>query len=195
MGTFSVDGKAMSRLAASRLSSCGRVIAFNCSRKREYLAVRATGLVLTACCPCYIHKNTPMPGEARSTARWFDLVWLLFLGCLALLPPIGEWHKQVILAFIAIFQLLETRFIRLVPAQRGQIYAILIKIGLASLLINHTGEISGINSSYYPIYYLPIMTAAMYFGPWGTLLWTALASGAYLSNLIPAVLEYELDKQ
>ena len=133
-----------------------------------------------------------MPGEARSTARWFDLVWLLFLGCLALLPPVGEWHKQVILAFIAIFQLLETRFIRLVPAQRGQIYAVLIKIGLASLLINHTGAISGINSSYYPIYYLPVMTAAMYFGFWGTLFWTAIASGAYLSYLVPALYEFDL---
>src|SRR5262249_43253667 len=68
----------------------------------------------------------------------------------------------------------------------------LIKIGLASLLINHTGAISGINSSYYPIYYLPVMTAAMYFGFWGTLFWTAIASGAYLSYLVPALYEFDL---
>ncbi|HEY6253429.1 MAG TPA: ATP-binding protein [Candidatus Angelobacter sp.] len=133
-----------------------------------------------------------MPGEARPSARWFDLAWMLFLLCLALLPPATEPHKLELLGAIALFQLLETRFIALVP-ERGRIYSVLFKIGLATILINHTGEISGINSSYYPIYYLPIMTAAMYFGPWGTLFWTAVASGAYLSYLIPAVLEFELD--
>ena len=40
-----------------------------------------------------------------------------------------------------------------------------MKILLATLLINHTGEL-GINSSYYPIYYVPVVTAAIYFGPW-----------------------------
>ena len=62
---------------------------------------------------------------------------------------------------------------------------------LATLLINHTGEI-GINSSYYPIYYVPIVTAALHFGAWGTLLWTLLASAAYCSYLYPALQEYEL---
>ena len=135
-----------------------------------------------------------MSGEARFSARWFDLAWLLFLVCLALLPPATELHKLEILGLIALFQLLESRMIALLP-ERGRIYAVIIKIGLATILINHTGEISGINSSYYPIYYLPIMTAAIYFGPWGTLLWTAIASAAYLSNLVPALIEFELDKQ
>ena len=35
-------------------------------------------------------------------------------------------------------------------------------------------------------------TAALYFGPIGTLLWTALASLAYLSYLFPALQQYEL---
>jgi signal transduction histidine kinase len=67
----------------------------------------------------------------------------------------------------------------------------LLKIILATLLLNHTGEL-GINSSYYPIYYVPVVTAAIYFGPLGTILWTALASLAYCSYLIPALQEYEL---
>src|SRR5215469_5746071 len=137
-----------------------------------------------------------MPGEARSSARWFDLFWLLLLICLALLPPINEPHKQIILVFIAAFQILETLFLDKVPQGAYSLIAksaaVVIKIVLATILINHTGEISGINSSYYPIYYLPVMTAAMYFGPWGTLLWTAIASGAYLSYLVPALYEYEL---
>ena len=40
--------------------------------------------------------------------------------------------------------------------------------------------------------YIPVITAALYFGPIGTLLWTALASLAYLSYLFPALQQYEL---
>ena len=74
---------------------------------------------------------------------------------------------------------------------RGASYSVALKIALATLLIDHTGEI-GINSSYYPIYYVPIVTAAEYFGPWGTLAWTAVASAAYCSYLYPALQEYEI---
>jgi nitrogen-specific signal transduction histidine kinase len=58
-------------------------------------------------------------------------------------------------------------------------------------LLDHTGGI-GINSSYWPIYFLPLVTAAIYFGPLGSLLWTALAALAYCSYLVPALQEYEL---
>ena len=65
---------------------------------------------------------------------------------------------------------------------------------LATLLLDHTGEIP-INSYYYPIYYLPAVTAAEYFGPWATLLWTLLASGAYCSYLYPALQEFEISAE
>jgi signal transduction histidine kinase len=68
---------------------------------------------------------------------------------------------------------------------------VLLKLLLATLLIAHTGG-PEINSSYYPIYYLPIVTAALYFGPGWTLVWTTIASGMYCSFLIPALQEYEL---
>jgi len=74
---------------------------------------------------------------------------------------------------------------------RGPAYLVLLKIGLATLLVDHTGEL-GINSSYYPIYYLPVVTAAEYFGSWATLLWTSLASVAYCSYLYQALQEYEI---
>src|SRR4029077_1066084 len=116
-----------------------------------------------------------------------DVLWLIFLGGLALIPPVGELHKQLILLIIGIYQLLENQFLRL-RGKPGPAMAVLIKIALATVLINHTGEPAGaaINSDYYPIYYLPVMTAAMYFGPVGTLLWTLAASVAYLSNLYQA---------
>ena len=68
--------------------------------------------------------------------------------------------------------------------RRGPAYVVLLKIALATFLIDHTEELS-INSSYYPIYFLPVMTAAEYFSPWATLVWTALASAAYCSYLYP----------
>ncbi len=125
----------------------------------------------------------------RLDAVWLT-IWLIFLAGLAVLPPQFEWHKQLILLAIGLVQLLETRLISYSP-RRGVFYVVLLKIVLATLLIDHTGEI-GINSSYYPIYYLPVVTAALYCGPWLTLLWTGLASAAYCSYLYPAMQEYDL---
>jgi two-component system, NtrC family, sensor histidine kinase HydH len=126
---------------------------------------------------------------SRLDAAWLA-IWLIFLAILAVLPPLLEWHKQLILLAIGIVQLLESRLISRLH-QRGVFYVILLKILLATLLIDHTGEV-GINSSYYPIYYLPVVTAALYCGPWLTLFWTLLASAAYCSYLYPAMQEYEL---
>jgi two-component system sensor histidine kinase HydH len=125
----------------------------------------------------------------RLDAMWLT-IWLLFLVGLALLPPQFEWHKQLILLAIGIVQLLETRLISRFPT-RGVAYVVVLKILLATLLIDHTGEV-GINSSYYPIYYLAVVTAALYCGPWLTLFWTLVASAAYSSYLYPAMQEYDL---
>lgn len=123
--------------------------------------------------------------------NWMDVLWLVLLAALALLPPIQEYHKQLILLAFGVIQLGEGSLITRMP-RRGPAYIVLLKIGLATLLILHTGEIP-INSYYYPIYYLPAVTAAEYFGPWATLLWTSLASAAYCSNLLdPALQEFEI---
>lgn len=124
-----------------------------------------------------------MADKSNASSRWLDLLWVLFLVGLAFLPPNNEPHKLIILAIIGVFQLVEGRVIQWTPT-RGRYYVVLIKLGLATILIDHTQAVA-INSSYYPIFYLPIMTAAMYFGPVGTLLWTSLASAAYCSYLFP----------
>src|SRR5260221_12587370 len=129
--------------------------------------------------------------KERATPRWLDHLWLLSLGGPALLPRNKEPHKQIILLIIGITQLLETRFVQL-AGKPGPALAVLIKIALATVLINHTGDPAAINSDYYPIYYLPVMTAAMYFGPMGTLLWTLAASLAYSSYLYQANLHFTI---
>ena len=131
-----------------------------------------------------------MLDRQRSAISWIDFLWLAFLAGLAILPPVDEIHKQLILLAIAVFQFFEGSLIARFPRE-GRSISIGIKIVLATLLLDHTGEI-GINSSYYPIYYLPVITAAIYYGPLGTLLWTTLVSFAYCSLLVSVLEQYEL---
>lgn len=129
--------------------------------------------------------------EKKPNINWMDVLWLLFLLGLALIPPVKEIHKQLLLLAFGVTQLLEGWVIAQVP-KRGAVYIVLVKIGLAALLINHTGE-PAINSSYWPIYFLPMVTAAEYFGPWATLFWTTLASATYFAYLFdPEIREYEI---
>jgi signal transduction histidine kinase len=122
--------------------------------------------------------------------NWIDLIWLVFLAGLAFLPPVDEYHKQLILSAIFVVQLLEGWLIARLP-KRGPAYSVLIKILLGTLLLDHTGEF-GINSTYYPIYFLPVVSAAIYFGTLGALAWTTIASLAYLSLLFPALQEVDV---
>src|SRR5579864_2123857 len=131
-----------------------------------------------------------MTEAKRPAINWMDVLWLVLLAGLAVLPPIREYHKQLILLAIGVLQLNESWLLESIP-NRGPAYLVLLKIALATALIDHTGEIA-INSYYYPIYYLPVLTAAEYFGLWGTLFWTLVASAAYCSYLYPALQEYEI---
>lgn len=134
----------------------------------------------------------PEPSESPRYEKfgWLDVLGLVFLAGLAVLPPIAEIHKQLILLAIGIFQIFERRLVAWRPT-RGPILCVLIKIFFATILLAHTGDVP-INSSYWPIYFLPIVTAATYFGPLITLGWTALASLTYCSYLIPARSEFEI---
>jgi two-component system, NtrC family, sensor histidine kinase HydH len=127
-----------------------------------------------------------MSETKRPSDNWMDALWLMFLVVLALLPPRTEIHKQLILFAFGILQLGEGWLVAKLP-RRGPSYVVLMKIALAMLLIDHTTSLDepSINSYYYPIYYLPVMTAAEYFGSWGTLIWTTLASATYVSYLYP----------
>ena len=82
----------------------------------------------------------PEPTEPARSDKfgWLDVLGLVFLAGLAVLPPIGEIHKQLTLAAIGVFQVFERRLIAWLP-HRGRIYSVLIKILLATLLLGHTG--------------------------------------------------------
>ena len=117
-----------------------------------------------------------MPTASRLKFAWMDVLLLVFLASLAVLYPVSEIPRATDSALDWILPGFRAQVHRLGGTAR-RIYSTLIKIVLASLLIAHTG---GINSSYYLIYYLPVVTAAIYSGPWGTLGWTALSLGGVL---------------
>jgi signal transduction histidine kinase len=135
-----------------------------------------------------------MSETKRPTINWMDLLWLAFLGGLAALPAVDQVHKLLILLAFGVVQLGEGWLVARM-GRRGPAYIVLLKICLATLLIDHTGEPISINSDYYPIYFLPVLTAAEYFEPLATLLWTALASAAYCSYLYQALQEYDIPAQ
>ncbi len=92
------------------------------------------------------HVNAMSEGR-DSKLNWLDLLWLLLLAGLAVLPPIQEYHKQLILLAFGILQLSEGWLVARLPS-RGPAYIVLLKIALATVLIDHTNEIA-INSYYY----------------------------------------------
>ena len=117
----------------------------------------------------------------------------MFIAGLAALPPVREPHKQEILAGIAVFQIFESRLIA--RLRHGRSIAVLVKTGFAALLLAHTPIVAGelpIESAYYQIFYVPVITAALYFGPLATVAWTALAASAYGAYLIPALRHAQL---
>lgn len=130
-------------------------------------------------------------GKNHTAITWVDIVWLIVVGILAALPPIDEWHKQVILACIGAFQILEGRLLRSLSAAQRNAISVLVKTALATLLVWHTG-VHGvmIDSDYYPIYFLPVISAATLYGGLATMLWTFLCCALYWSFLIPALQQY-----
>ncbi|HEV2417762.1 MAG TPA: ATP-binding protein [Terriglobia bacterium] len=130
-----------------------------------------------------------MTDNEHSRLGWIDLLWLIFLAGLAVLPPLAETHKQMILAGIGLFQIFESRILRSVSPSRRNFVSILVKVLLATLLVWHTG---GINSNYYPIYYLPVVSAAMLYDGWGTMFWTLASCAAFSAFLIPALRYFRL---
>lgn len=135
-----------------------------------------------------------MSEAKRPNLNWMDLLWLVFLAGLAALPAVDQMHKQLILLAFAVVQLGEGYLVARM-GRRGPAYIVALQIALATLLLDHTGEPFSINSVYYPIYFLPVLTAAEYFSPIKTLLWTTLASAAYCSYLYPALQEVEINAE
>jgi signal transduction histidine kinase len=109
-----------------------------------------------------------------------DLAWLSLFAILALCQEHQDYSADIVLLFLAIFQVLEPK-LNVFATGKGQIAAILIKIFLCYLLV---GFAHGINSDFYIIFLLPIVAAATQLNLRGTLFFVVLSCAAYASFLL-----------
>ena len=106
-----------------------------------------------------------------------DLVWLLLFAVLALTNAEGDVSKIALFAALAVAQVLEPK-IPAHPSPRSRIFWIVGKLVLGYLLIGYTG---GIESQFWLVLLLPVVSAATFLGVVGTLVFSLLAAGSYLS--------------
>ena len=105
---------------------------------------------------------------------------MLVFGILIATLRVGDAPEVIPLVGLGIAQVLEPKIPGL-ASTRGRIFWIVLKLALAWVLIGFT---DGVNSSYWLLLLLPVVSAATDFGVSGTLLATLLAGGAYLIFLL-----------
>ncbi len=109
-----------------------------------------------------------------------DAVWLLLFSALGVASPSRLPEELVLLLALALLQVLEPK-IPALATPAGTVAGVALKQSLAYLLIYVTGQL---NSSYYPILLLPVVSAATTLGTMWTVLFTAVACGSYASFLL-----------
>jgi signal transduction histidine kinase len=106
-----------------------------------------------------------------------DFVWVVLFGVLiARQQNPDEVWETVFLVALCVAQVLEPK-IPSAPTNRSRLLWIAIKLGLAFMLIGFAGSI---DSVYWPVLLLPVVSAATMFGVMGTTLCAAAAGAAYL---------------
>jgi signal transduction histidine kinase len=121
----------------------------------------------------------PSPASTpwRRFVRPQDFVWiLLFLALTATLPH-GDAPEVLPLAALGVVQILESK-IPALQSTRGRVGWIVLKTLLGYVVIGYTG---GVESRYWPVLLMPVVSAATFLGVLGTLVFTLFAAGAYLS--------------
>jgi len=114
------------------------------------------------------------------TIRPQDVVWVLLFLLLAIPSEYGDISLYLMLAALAAVQVTESRAPAL-ASTRGRILGLVLKFAISFLLIGYTG---GIESRYWLVLLLPVVSSGMTFGILGTLAVTLLAGVLYLSFLL-----------
>jgi len=124
--------------------------------------------------------------------RRIDLLWLAVMAALAALASTRPRHSPwefAALAAIALVQIAEMRF-AVLSRRWGALVAMLLKLALSWVLVGLTG---GVESSYYLIFLLPVVSAASTLSLTATLLSALASSATYVSFLAFVWDRYELD--
>jgi signal transduction histidine kinase len=120
--------------------------------------------------------------STHSAFRWLrhikphDLVWLTVFGALVASAKFGDVWEIVPLVLLGVAQILEPR-VPAVPSTRSRVFWIVLKLVFGFLLIAWSNSI---NSPFWIVLALPVVSAATWFGLAGTMLFTVAASAAYL---------------
>ncbi len=109
-----------------------------------------------------------------------DAVWLLLFSALGFASPTRRPDEIALLFCLALLQVIEPK-IPALASREGTWISVLLKLLLGYLLMWSTGEL---NSSYYPILLLPVVSAATSLGMLGTIVFTLLACASYASFLL-----------
>ena len=135
-------------------------------------------------------SEQPAPSGRRFQPQ--DFAWLLFVAALIAADPERNYNALILLPLIGAFQIAEPRM-KLFASRRGQIISITLKMLLSYLLVGWTHTV---NSLYYPVFFIPVVSAATTFELGGVILVTAIACSAYFSFLLllPVFVDYnEID--
>jgi len=138
--------------------------------------------------------NPDVPAAALT--RWMrlirpqDVVWIFLFLLLAIMSENGDASLYAMLAALGAVQILESKIAAL-ASTRGRILGLVVKFAICYLLIVYTG---GVESPYWPVLLLPVVSAATVFGILGTEVVAFLAGVTYLSFLVYVDwTQYEID--
>jgi signal transduction histidine kinase len=109
-----------------------------------------------------------------------DVVWLLLFAALGVASPSRYPEEIVLLSCLALLQVLEPK-LPTFASHTGTLVSVMLKLLLVYLLMAST---SGVNSSYYPILLVPVVSAATSLGAAATAIMTVLACASYVSFLL-----------
>jgi two-component system, NtrC family, sensor histidine kinase HydH len=119
-----------------------------------------------------------------------DIVWVLLFLLLGILSVYGDASLYTMLAALATIQVLESRVPALATTQ-GRILGLVLKFVVCFLLIGYT---QGVDSPYWPVLLLPVVSAATFFGLLGTMAVTVVAGLIYLSLIsFVDLTQFEID--
>ena len=118
-----------------------------------------------------------------------DFAWLFFVIVLIATAPEKFYQAWIILPIIGAFQILEPR-LKLFASRRGQIVSVALKLILSYLLVGWT---HALGSTYYPIFLIPVVSAATQFELGGVIAVTLITCLLYFSFLMLALLYIRLD--
>ena len=129
----------------------------------------------------------PHRQRLRSLFQPQDFAWALFVAILLLTAPERNNDALILVPLIGIFQILEPRFL-LFHSPRGQIASIALKLFLSYALI---GFSDAVFSYYYPIFLIPVVSAATFLGLAGVITVILIAGACYFSFLLPVFGNWE----